>query len=104
MPGYVLVPTLWALGLLEPGIALSFLALGILFGIFLSLGALIHEELQVRRTPSARGLAILAAAAVIENLGDRQMNSAFRLMGMRRHLRRRPGWRPSRAWASRHGR
>ena len=90
--GYLLIPTLFALGLLAPGIALSFLALSILFGIFLSLGALIHEELQVRRTPSARGLATLAVTAIIENLGYRQMNSAFRLLGMWRHLRRRTGW------------
>jgi cellulose synthase/poly-beta-1,6-N-acetylglucosamine synthase-like glycosyltransferase len=90
--GYALIPTLFALGLLAPQVALSFLALSILFGIFLSLGALIHEELQVRRTPSARGLAILAMTAIIENLGYRQMNSAFRLMGMWRHLRRRTGW------------
>ena len=58
----------------------------------LSLGALFHEELQVRRTPSARGLATLAAAAVVENFGYRQMNSAFRLIGIWRHLRRRTGW------------
>lgn len=90
--GYVLIPTLFTLGLLAPEVALSFLALSVLFGIFLSLGALIHEELQVRRTPSAKGLAILALTAIVENLGYRQMNSAFRLVGMWRHLRRRTGW------------
>ncbi|UZK69770.1 glycosyltransferase family 2 protein [Sphingomonas sp. S1-29] len=90
--GYVLIPTLFALGLLAPEVALSFLALSVLFGIILSLGALIHEELQVRRTPSAKGLAILALTAIVENLGYRQMNSAFRLVGMWRHLRRRTGW------------
>ena len=90
--GYVLIPTLYALGLLAPEVALSFLALSVLFGIFLSLGALIHEELQVRRTPSARGLATLAVTAIVENLGYRQLNSAFRIIGMYRHLRKRTGW------------
>lgn len=90
--GYVLIPSLFALGLLAPHLALMFLALSVLFGIFLSLGALIHEELQVRRTPSARGLATLAVTAIVENLGYRQMNSAFRLIGMWRHMRKRTGW------------
>ncbi|HEX8413036.1 MAG TPA: glycosyltransferase family 2 protein [Sphingomicrobium sp.] len=90
--GYVMIPTLYALGLLAPEVALSFLALSVLFGIFLSLGALIHEELQVRRTPSASGLALLAVTAVLENIGYRQMNSAFRLVGIWRHLRRRTDW------------
>ncbi|HEU0043713.1 glycosyltransferase family 2 protein [Sphingomonas sp.] len=90
--GYILIPTLYALGLLAPALALSFLALSVLFGIFLSLGALIHEELQVRRTPSAKGLATLAVTAIVENLGYRQLNSAFRIIGMYRHLRKRTGW------------
>ena len=90
--GYLMIPTLFVMGLLAPDIALAFLALSVLFGTFLSLGALIHEELQVRRTPSARGLATLGVTAIVENLGYRQMNSAFRLIGMWRHLRHRTDW------------
>ncbi|HZF43277.1 MAG TPA: glycosyltransferase [Sphingomonadaceae bacterium] len=90
--GYILIPTLWALGMLKPDLALIFLALSVLFGILLSLGALMHEELQVRRTPSARGLATLALSAVVENLGYRQLNSAFRILGMWKHLRKHTAW------------
>lgn len=90
--GYLLVPLLFCLGALSPEIAIAFFAVSVIFGAFLSFGALVHEELQVRRTPTARGLAQLTLAALLENFGYRQVNTAFRLLGMWRFLRRRTGW------------
>ena len=53
-----------------------------MFGVAISLGTLALEELQLRRTPRARDLLLLAVAALLENFGYRQANLVFRLRGM----------------------
>lgn len=94
LTGWLLIPPLWAAGLVSGKLVLLFLALSALFGMFLSLGALIHEELQVRRTPSAAALTRLTLAALGETLGYRQLNSWYRLKGIARFFQRRSEWVP----------
>ncbi|MFW2351019.1 glycosyltransferase [Qipengyuania sp.] len=90
--GYLVIPVAWALGLLNPQIALGYLSLTFLFGTALSLGTLALEETQLRRTPSAKQLAILMGAAVLENFGFRQAVLVFRLIGIKRFLRKETAW------------
>ncbi|HEV7288847.1 glycosyltransferase [Sphingomonas sp.] len=90
--GYLVIPVAWALGVLSVDLALAYLALTFLFGTALSLGTLALEETQLRRTPTARQLAALMAAAIFENFGFRQAVLVFRLVGIKRHLRRERGW------------
>lgn len=90
--GYLVIPAAWALGLLAPEMALAFLCLTFLFGTALSIGTLAIEEAQLRRTPSAADLTRIALAAVAENFGYRQVNLLFRLIGIKRHLRKETGW------------
>ena len=92
--GWLLIPLLWAFGLLSGELALLFFALSALFGMFLSLGALVHEELQLRRTPSARDLARLTLAALAESFGYRQLNSWHRLKGIVHFFKGRKVWVP----------
>ena len=90
--GYLLVPAMWALGLLEWDFMLAFLALTFTYGIFISVGALILEELRLRRFPKAQHLAVLTLIAVVENFGYRQINNAWRLHGWWQFLRKEQGW------------
>lgn len=90
--GYALVPLLYALKLLAVEWLLAFLAATFTFGIFISALTLILEEVQLRRFPRARELAILAVIAVVENLGYRQLSNVWRIKGWWQFLRREQGW------------
>ncbi len=90
--GYVLVPLLWGLGLLELPWFLAFLAVTFTLGVFLSVATLILEEIQLRRFPKARELAILAAVAVVENFGYRQLSNFWRLQGWWQFVRKQQSW------------
>lgn len=90
--GYLVFPLAYALGILEAESAIAFLCLTVVFGIAISVGTLVLEEKQLRRTPSAADLARLAGTAIVENFGYRQANLVFRLHGMWRYLRKDSRW------------
>ena len=79
--GYILIPLWCLLGLLSVDYLLAFIAVTFAFGIALSVGALALEESELRRFPSARDLLALTGAAILENLGYRQLNQLWRLRG-----------------------
>ncbi|HCJ80587.1 MAG TPA: glycosyl transferase, partial [Erythrobacter sp.] len=90
--GYLVLPAAALLGLLDPMMAVAFFFVSVVFGCVLSLGTLALEEQQLRRTPSAKDLLRLGAAAVIENFGYRQINILYRLAGSRRYFRNDTSW------------
>ncbi|MFS2108936.1 glycosyltransferase [Sphingomonas sp. Sphisp140] len=90
--GYLVIPLLYALGLTSGTVVVAFFSLTVLFGTALSLGTLALEEVQLRRTPSARDLFTIGVAALIENFGYRQANLVFRLRGVWRFLRNDTTW------------
>lgn len=90
--GYILVPLLWLLGLIAFDYVLAFIAVIFTFGLFLSVGSLVLEEVQLRRLPRARDLAILTLIAVVENFGYRQINNFWRIKGYWQFLRKQQGW------------
>ena len=90
--GYVLIPALWALGLLSVSYFLAFLALVFVFGIFISVGSLILEELELRRVPRPLDLLILTGTAVLENFGYRQLNNVWRVVGCWQFVRGATSW------------
>ena len=90
--GYILIPAFYFLGLLDFAFLLAFIAVTFAFGVFLSVGSLVLEELELRRFPRARDLAILTLAAVAENFGYRQINNIWRLQGLWQYLRGVRGW------------
>jgi cellulose synthase/poly-beta-1,6-N-acetylglucosamine synthase-like glycosyltransferase len=79
-------------GLIDIELALLFLAVSILFGILLSMSAVVLEELTQRRYPRPADLARLFAAAVVENLGFRQLLTIWRTRGLIDGLRGKQGW------------
>ena len=90
--GYVLVPLMWALGLLEIDYLLVFLAITFAFGVFVSVATLVLEEIELRRLPRARDLALLTLIAIAENFGYRQLSNFWRLRGYWQFLTGKQGW------------
>jgi cellulose synthase/poly-beta-1,6-N-acetylglucosamine synthase-like glycosyltransferase len=90
--GYILMPLFWLLGLLSLDYLLAFTALVFTYGVCISVCSLILEELELRRFPNARDLAVLTATAVLENFGYRQINNFWRLRGWWQYLRGRRVW------------
>lgn len=90
--GYVLVPILWAVGLLSIDYLLAYLAVTFTFGVFISVATLILEEMELRRFPRARDLAILTSIAILENFGYRQLSNFWRVRGFWQFLRKQQGW------------
>ena len=62
------------------------------FGITVSTGALILEELELRRVAGPSDLVTLLMTAVIENFGYRQLNNLWRIRGWCQWLRRSESW------------
>jgi cellulose synthase/poly-beta-1,6-N-acetylglucosamine synthase-like glycosyltransferase len=84
-----------ALGLVDVPFALLFAAVAVGYGLALSLAALALEELSYRRYRRARDLAAMGAAAVLENVGYRQLHAWWRLQGLVASVRRREAvWEP----------
>ncbi len=90
--GYVLMPAFWLLDAIDGGFLLAWLLLTVTFGAAISAGSLILEELELRRYPRVRHLAILVAAAFLENIGYRQLHNLWRILGHLHYLRGARGW------------
>ncbi len=80
------------LGLIDFDYVLAFVAIVFTFGLFVSVAALVLEEVQLQRLPRARDLAILTFVAVLENFGYRQINNFWRVRGWWQFLRKQEGW------------
>jgi cellulose synthase/poly-beta-1,6-N-acetylglucosamine synthase-like glycosyltransferase len=91
--GYLFMAVAFTLGLVSGEAFLAFLLVAIGFGIALSVSALLLEELSFHIYPRPRQALALAAAAVIENFGYRQLISLWRMWGLLLWLgRRRQAW------------
>ena len=90
--GYVLMPLLWALGLLSLDYLLAFIAMIFTFGVFVSVATLILEEVELRRLSRARDLFVLTLISIAENFGYRQLCNFWRVKGFYQFLRKRQGW------------
>ncbi len=90
--GYLLMPFLYAIGLLDFEFFMAYIALTFVFGIFISVGSLVLEELELRRYPKAYYLLVLMLAAIVENFGYRQLNTIWRIQGWWQFVRGRVEW------------
>jgi hypothetical protein len=68
------------------------LAVTFVFGVFVSVGSLMLEEIELQRFANARDLLILTVVAVAENFGYRQISNLWRLMGYWQYMRGVQGW------------
>ena len=80
--GYLVVGISFAFGILSFKFFLVFFFVSVLYGILLSVAAVILEELSLRRYPKLLDLIVLVAIAIVENFGYRQLQYIFRLSGI----------------------
>ena len=85
--GYFIIPLAWYMGVIDWRFFAAYMALTALFGVFLSVGSLILEEMELRRFPSAWDLLVLTLVAVAENFGYRQLANFWRIGGWWQYLR-----------------
>src|SRR3954453_13745528 len=82
-----------AFGLVDPGFGLVVVAVGVGYGMFVSLSALAVEEFSFHRYRRWRDLGTGILAAMVENVGYRQLHAWWRLQGIWRFVRRKEtGW------------
>ena len=80
------------LGILDVQFFLMFLAVAVLYGMFLSIAAVLLEEISFRRYPGWVDLTKLLAYSVIENFGYRQLLAAMKVKAFWDAIRRRRAW------------
>lgn len=90
--GYAAVLLSYLLGILNVEFFLLFLGVAVLYGIFLSVAAVLLEEISFRRYPGWVDLSKLLVFGILENLGYRQINSFFKVKAFWDAIRRRRAW------------
>jgi cellulose synthase/poly-beta-1,6-N-acetylglucosamine synthase-like glycosyltransferase len=90
--GYFLIPVSWHFGFLSLEFFMAYLALTFAWGVTISVGALLLEEMELKRFPKARHLALLGLVAILENFGYRQINNLWRVIGYWQFLRGSKEW------------
>ncbi|HZI93015.1 MAG TPA: glycosyltransferase [Patescibacteria group bacterium] len=92
LTGYVTIPLAWWLGILNTRFLVLFFVLAVLCGVFLSVAAILLEEISFRRYPRWIDLAKLVVFGIMENFFYRQVLSLFKVKAFFDFLRRRRGW------------
>ncbi len=90
--GYLVVIVSYLLGVLDVQFFLMFLAASIFYGMFLSIAAILLEEISFRRYPGWIDLTKLLAYSIMENFGYRQLLSAMKIKAFWDAIRRRRAW------------
>jgi cellulose synthase/poly-beta-1,6-N-acetylglucosamine synthase-like glycosyltransferase len=81
LSGYAVATTAWILGALSPETFALFLAVSVLYGLFLTLGAIALEDATFGRHPGWDDLGRVLRFALGENAGYRQLLHLWRLEG-----------------------
>jgi cellulose synthase/poly-beta-1,6-N-acetylglucosamine synthase-like glycosyltransferase len=92
MSGYLLLPVLWARGLLNPSVAGTFFVLAMLYTVLVSALAVLLEDIAFRRYASVRDLGRLLIAALLENFGFRQLTVWWRVRAFWEYFRGDLSW------------
>jgi hypothetical protein len=92
LSGYILLPVMWALGLLSPAGASIFFVLAIMYMVLVSALAVLLEDIAFRRYPSVLDLGRLLIGAVLENFGFRQLTVWWRVRAFWEYLRGDLSW------------
>jgi len=90
--GYILVPLSYFVGILNLKFFILFLAASILYGIILSIGAILLEEYTFNKYPSLSQLFRLTIYGILENFGYRQLTVLYRIEGILKFRKGRHSW------------
>lgn len=92
LAGYLLTIAALLLHFVAAGVALLFFEVSVLYGIMLSMSAVMLAELSARRYPSPADIMRLLLTAILENLGLRQLMTVWRTQGLIDGLAGKRGW------------
>lgn len=84
--GWFTLPYLYWTGLLSLEALVAFLVMAVLFGMILSVSAVLGEQVLLGRYRRSGEFVALAAVAILENLGYRQLTLLMRSWGICLHL------------------
>ncbi|KZL92150.1 glycosyltransferase family 2 protein [Clostridium magnum] len=90
--GYIFIPLSYFFGLLNVKYFIMFLIASILYGIVLSIGAILLEEYTFNKYSTITDLFKLTFYGIIENFGYRQMTTLFRIEGIIRFKKFKGSW------------
>ena len=90
--GYVFTIAGLFFGFISWQTAALFFFVSVVFGILLSISAILLDEFTLRRYPSVKDVFILFYAALLENFGFRQLLTLWRVQGLFDGLRQKQGW------------
>ena len=90
--GYISVPISFILGVVDLHFMLSFFLVAVLYGIILSVGALLMEENTFRKYPRISQIMKLFLYAVLDNFGYRQLNTIFKVEAMVGYRKNKSSW------------
>jgi hypothetical protein len=85
--GYISVVLAVAVGVLNFQFFLLFFTVAVLFGVFLSVAAILLEEISFRRYPAWEDLWKLVLCGVLENFGYRQLLALFKIQAFWEYVR-----------------
>ncbi len=80
--GYLYTLVFYAVGLLSAASVIAFLTAEIGLGVLMSVSVLLINQLSTRMYPKFGQLMVLFLAALVENLGFRQLTTYWRLIGL----------------------
>jgi cellulose synthase/poly-beta-1,6-N-acetylglucosamine synthase-like glycosyltransferase len=92
MIGWFLLAILWGCGLLAPQQFFALFSLTVALGFAISITAIALQPIELSRARSAGDVAVMAAAALAENFGYRQLMGFWRFRGLLQWLRRDSAW------------
>ncbi|MBC8060133.1 MAG: glycosyltransferase family 2 protein [Clostridiaceae bacterium] len=90
--GYIFIPIFYFMGILNGRFFILFLVASILYGIILSIGAILLEDYTFSKYPSIGHLLKLTIYGVLENFGYRQLTVLYRIEGMIRYKKHKNSW------------
>ncbi|WP_413560603.1 glycosyltransferase [Bdellovibrio sp. HCB209] len=89
---YVCIAITLSLGVAQYQETMSFVVASMLYGMLISVGAVVIGELYYHRYNRVRCISLLVFSTVIENFGYRQINSYWRIKALVDHLRGKHSW------------
>lgn len=90
--GYISVPISFLLGVVDLHFMLSFFLVAVLYGIILSVGALLMEENTFRKYPRISQILKLFLYSILDNFGYRQLNTIYKVEAMAGYRKNKSSW------------
>ena len=90
--GYISVPVSFILGVVDLHFMLSFFLVAVLYGIILSVGALLMEENTFRKYPRIGQVMKLFLYAILDNFGYRQLNTVYKVEATLGYRKNKSSW------------